>query len=1215
MNMQHLDRKDWCFERWRLSAWLIAAMGAMAQLLPAQSTYAVFAPHSAVDSSVQPASQLQTLVTLSMHDSTIKFVVDTLIRQAHLHPFDYNAAVMTKRISVSIVKKKVVDALETVLAGTGLEARLLSDGETVVIHPRTTGKGVRGHREASAGMIVGRVTDSTSGQGLGGASVKIEGTRLSAVTSDSGNFTLKEVPAGNQVLTVHLFGYRPVDRTVVVADSERTTVKIVMASVPTVLSGVVTTATGTRKQLEIGNDVTVINVDSVMRTAPITSVTDLLETRVPGLTVTHTSGAPGAPSRLRLQGAGSIQLNNDPIIVVDGVRVYASQSDPRNNNLAPSAETDGYKNNNNLGNVLGGAASFGVAQAYAAPSPVDQIDPNSIETIEVFKGPSAAAMYGSDAASGVIVITTKHGHAGPTHWSLSLTQGVNYIPGNWPTNYYRFGVGTQATYLPQCQWSDVGCAVDSIVAFQALNNPTYTVFSHGSAQSASLNVNGGVSSLLYSLTGSGSGTVGNLKLPAFAQRNYDSAYGPVPRWMIHPQNYQTWSMNGAVTAAPTNATKVTFNSTLFNSNQQTSSLGTGGIVQLEGKYIANGVAYANSNGFNTSNPLLQYFVERATNQMQTSTNILSLSWQPRPSWQLTTSGGVSTQQSNGETYVPYGVSFSGAGTDSGSFGVGRGLVRSQTFNIGAIIPSWHNFVTLALGGNVYSQSTADFSAFTDQLTPGISTPTAFPTQCAGGRSCSTFSQSTSSSSTYGWYFEPQLNVSSRFFAAPGFRFDGGSGGTHVTNNSSTGTQAGLSAFPKMDFSYLAVDRHGGAPMGGILSLLRLRGSFGIAGTQPLLQDRLRLLNASNDTAALTPPGQNHLFSGGCIPGAVCLSTIGNTQLHPERSRELDGGFDVELWRDRLTMTLTQYNKTRYDAIVAIPVAPSVAGGTIPGFRQSGDGIGANQIDKNVGVIRNTGTEIALNGYVVQSRVLSWNVGLQFSTNNSLVVRLNPGQSPLYGLGVVAGYPLFGQWEYPIVSFADANHDGVIEPNEIRLGDSLVYVGQQEPKYQTDLTTGIVLFGGSLSIYGTFDYQNGQLQTAGNGLVGNAFALVPNAPNTPLATQAAVVAAECAAVYPAGGLNALCGQQSSNIGLMQTVNTFRFNSLSINYQVPRSISSRFRVPLMTIALQGSNLALHTNYRGKDPDVNAFSTVSAGDQTLDLGEIPMPRTWQLAIHLGN
>jgi TonB-dependent SusC/RagA subfamily outer membrane receptor len=223
-----------------------------------------------------------------------------------------------------------------------------------------------------------------------------------------------------------------------------------------------------QRKIEVGNDITTINVDSVMKVAPISSVTDLLETRVPGLTVLHSSGVPGDPSRIRLRGSRSITGNNDPIVIVDGVRVYASQSDSRNSSLAPAAV-----GGTNLASDRRGSTPAG---QYAAPSPLDQIDPNSIESIEVFKGPSATALYGSDAANGVIVITTKHGRAGPTHWNVSLGQGVNWVPGDWPVNYYRFGINT---FLPgaygapfgMCVWYDTECTVDSVVAFQALNDP------------------------------------------------------------------------------------------------------------------------------------------------------------------------------------------------------------------------------------------------------------------------------------------------------------------------------------------------------------------------------------------------------------------------------------------------------------------------------------------------------------------------------------------------------------------------------------------------------------------------------------------------------------------------------------------------------------------------------------------------------------------------
>jgi hypothetical protein len=328
-------------------------------------------------------------------------------------------------------------------------------------------------------------------------------------------------------------------------------------------------------------------------------------------------------------------------------------------------------------------------------------------------------------------------------------------------------------------------------------------------------------------------------------------------------------------------------------------------------------------------------------------------------------------------------------------------------------------------------------------------------------------------------------------------------------------------------------------------------------------------------------------------------------LRPEQSSELEGGFDAELWRGRLSVTYTQYNKTRHNAILSIPVAPSVTAGD--------GGIGSGgvtyMIEKNIGVIRNTGTELTANARVFESRALSWNIGINMSNDNSLVVRLNKGQQPFCYSGsttngsscIIPGYPLFSDFAQPIASFEDANHDGVIEPSEIRYSDSAIFVGQQDPKYQLNLNTGVTLLNGRLSVNATFAYQNGLTQNNQAGLTSGAFAAVLNQPNTPLATQAAVIAAG-----PDG---------ASQIGVYQTVNTFRFNDLSINYTLPTTLASWFRVPRMSVALQGSNLGLHTNYRGKDPNVNAFSTVSAGDETADLGQIPEPRVWWLKLTMGN
>ena len=1127
-------------------------------------------------------------VTINVTGVSRRAAIDLAAQSAQV-PLQYRPQLLTPYgglVSVHVQHTALRKVLEQILDGTPLQ--VVADGDTKLVIVES-GDGVVA--QLTTGTIVGTVTDSATRKPLSSVTVKLQGTRTAVTTNGQGKFTLSDVPVGDQVLTVRVFGYEPVVRTVTVTENTQTTVRVVMVSVPTVLSGVVTTAAGTQRKVEVGNDITAINVDSVMRVAPITTVTDLLETRVPGLTVQHSSGAPGDPSRIRLRGASSITGNNDPIVVVDGVRVYASQSDPRNDNLATSV----------LGKDNASLVNGGKSKGYAAPSPLDQINPSSIETIEVLKGPSASALYGSDAANGVIVITTKHGRVGPTHFDMTAGLGINEEPGSWPTNYYRFGSGiTTPLGSFYCQWNDQTCAQDSIVGFQALNDPRYTVFAnHGSNQSVDATVSGGVSMLMYSLSARGTSDLGLIKLPEIEKQRYEKFYSqPVPNWMERPQHYATWSVSGQVTAQPSPNIRATLSSTLFNGDQQNSSL-EAAISQLDGVYIDRSQL--------TSNPLVTQFVERAQDHQLTSTNAVTFFWQARPWLPINATGGINTVQRTDQTLIPYGIN-SAQGAEgascvggcsspdtTGSYGLGRGTSQLNTLSIGTVIPTLRNRLTLSLGGEVTSQSTADFSAYTRQLSPGVTAPSTFPTSSlVGTGSPSTFSQSTAASSTYGVYVQTQIHVLGSLYLNPGFRLDGGSASGQ---NSSLGAGGlnGLTGFPKIDLSYLLVDRQGQeAPLFGALTLFRPRLAFGKAGTQPGPTERLRLFDG---TTAVSLNGDTSYVQN------VVVSTLGNTLLQPERSDELEGGFDTEFWRGRLSLTATQFNKTRHNAIITIPVQPSVNGG--------------GSIYENIGEVRETGTEVSVNAQVLQRRAVSWTVGGNVSRNNNVVTRLNPGTSTIdlgNGSRIVAGYPLTGRWASPIASFADDNQDGIIEGNEVRIGDSAVYVGQQEPKFQMNVNSGLTLLSGRLSINATFAYVNGLTQFNDGAVNSGSFALLPNTPGTPLSTQAAVQAAAAGgSCIVAGGL--VSCPPTTKIGAIQTVNTLRFNDLSINLSMPKSVARLFRASFMSVALQGSNLALHSNYRGKDPNVNAFSTSANGDQTTDLGQIPQPRTWWLKFTVSN
>jgi hypothetical protein len=353
------------------------------------------------------------------------------------------------------------------------------------------------------------------------------------------------------------------------------------------------------------------------------------------------------------------------------------------------------------------------------------------------------------------------------------------------------------------------------------------------------------------------------------------------------------------------------------------------------------------------------------------------------------------------------------------------------------------------------------------------------------------------------------------------------------------------------------------------------------------------LLTANQTASLD--------GGATFVPVLPIQTLGNTQIHPERKRELETGAELALWRGRLNLDYNYVNDTRIDAIIAVPVAPSVSA-TFASGRYS--------IFKNVGVVRNQGSELSLDTRLVETQAVAWTVGGNLSAMTSRVMRLNPGQQTIINGNqrIEAGYPLWAIWARPIKTFADANRDHVLQPDEIRYGDSAVFVGQPDPKYQASLHTGVTLLNGRLGINATFESQEFTQYNAG-ALASGSYYLLPNAPGATLATQAGVIATQPLGL---GGF----GASVTDIGVIQTVNLFRFSALSNNYVLPTTITRRMRVPSATLALQGSNLGLHTNYHGKDPSVNVFATSgTAGDQTVDAGQVPQPRLWRPTLSLGN
>jgi TonB-linked SusC/RagA family outer membrane protein len=924
------------------------------------------------------------------------------------------------------------------------------------------------------------------------------------------------------------------------------------------LDQVVTTATGKQRRMEVGSDITILDVDSILKIAPITSVTNLLEGRVPGLTVVHSTGTPGDPSRLRLRGAASIEGSNDPIVIIDGVRMYYASS---NANGAQSS-------------------TLATGQSYPRPSPLDQIDPNSIETIEVFKGPSASAMYGSDAANGVIVITTKRGRAGKTHWNYSANGNISSIPGSYPRIAYSFGhlLTGNSSSLMACDAgiSAVGpCVVDSTVYFQALNDSRFSPLTRGGGGGTSLSVSGGASNLTYSLTGSLSGTRGMVKLPKIAREQYERFSGTTPpAWMTHPDGYRTWGIDGQLSSELSRNAHVTVSSRIASSDQKRSSLGLSGIGQLLGQFV-------DTTQLGQS-VLMNAFTERATAKTGSATHMMNVDWQMRPWLSINAVGGIDQNQQTDKTFRPPGLPvqlLTNTDDTTGSFAVARqnNSVKTLGANATTAIPlSGQKELQLGFGFNAQISS-SEYSMLNTHTVPiGVTEPTSFENGY----------QTSTSQSTYGWYFEPRFQLGSRFFFSPGIRLDGGS---------ASGSNAGYTGFPKMSMSWVAIDpSNSEGTWYEVLSTLRLRAAYGYAGVQPGPAERLRLVTQPSVVVdGVTPQ-----------PG-VAFSTQGNSLLRPERSRELELGLDAQFWDSRASLGATFYHKKRLDAIMQMRVAPSAGGGIGSGVL---DGSLFYYRSENIGTINNTGIEINADAQLIQSAPVQWDVQFQLSHNTNKLLKLN--QATLSGspggqnARLMVGYPIDGIWVRPLTGYGDANGNGVIDLNELVFSDSLSYLGTQNAPISSSFGTQVSVLNGRIAFNANFNFESGVTQYNSLGLV--ALRSTANAPDATLEQQAIYLATAYASKFDLSAFD-LPTQY-----LYQTVNTLRWRSASLSYVLPASVARALHGQTLTLSLQGDNLWLHTNYRGKDPNVNALLT---GEGVADFGQIPQPRVWSLRLNFTN
>lgn len=270
--------------------------------------------------------------------------------------------------------------------------------------------------QGPTGTITGKITDRGSGQPVAEARVVLVGTALVVFANVQGEYRINRAPAGVSQVTAYKVGYQAVSDTVRVVAGAMSTLNLSMSVSRVQLSDVVVTGTvGNQERRAQAALVTSVDVSEIAARSPAQSFSQLLQSRVPSVSVSSASGTAGTSRRINIRGASSINLSNQPLIFVDGVRLVEGQP----------------------GLGVGGQAA----------DRLNNLNPDDIESIEVLKGPAASTLYGADASAGVIQIITRKGRAGTTRFSQSISTEFGSVDQNW-TPPANFAFCSAASILP-----------------------------------------------------------------------------------------------------------------------------------------------------------------------------------------------------------------------------------------------------------------------------------------------------------------------------------------------------------------------------------------------------------------------------------------------------------------------------------------------------------------------------------------------------------------------------------------------------------------------------------------------------------------------------------------------------------------------------------------------------------------------------------------------
>ncbi|MBS1525773.1 MAG: SusC/RagA family TonB-linked outer membrane protein [Bacteroidetes bacterium] len=764
--------------------------------------------------------------------------------------------------------------------------------------------------------VTGTVT-SANNTPVPGVTVTVKNTTQATTTDVNGWFSIRV--NGDAVLVISSVGYK----TQTINVSGQSSVKIKLEEDVSKLDEVVVTGLATTvKRKNLANAVGEISAKELNGVAPAQTFDDALEGKITGADINQNSGAPGGGVSVKLRGVTSVYGNTQPLYVIDGVY------------LDNSATSGGL-------NTVTLAASGGPASTQDNPSSrIADIRPEDIENIEILKGASAAAIYGSKAAGGVIIITTKKGKAGKT--SVTVSQDLGFLSPIKLLGVRQFTAQTAAS-LP----GDSASLVNMFNQAQSaghIYDYEKEVYDHKPL----------TSNTHVSMTG------GTDKTGFYFSVGREDDGGIVDRTGYNNTNVRL-NLDHKITddikfGVTSNYINSSADRGIFGNDNSGTSIGialssTPDFAQLHPDAAGN---YPN-NPFAASNPLQTIALmtnNEAVNRLIMGANLdITLQKSDKSNTKFVGRGGFDFYNLETNVLMPGVLQFEAVNKGQSIQGFTKNLNTNFIFSLVNTWAASNDFSLTSSAG--ITQETGNYNNLLDVASQVISGQS--DVNQAGALSAT---QTRTQYLNSGIFLQEEATIVNSVTLTGGLRFD---------RSSNNGDVSKYYLYPKAGISWNLTDM--GLIKPGLFESIKLRAAYGQANNVPAYGSKFTAFGVAN-------------IAGN--PGLLVNSVAGESDIKPERQTEFETGIDFSLLHGRLGFELTYYAKDIYDFLLLTTPPPS------SGFAQQWT---------NAGDLTNHGVELGMNARPVEANNIVWNTSVNFWLNRSDVTKLNV---PPFQLGSLGG---------------------------------------------------------------------------------------------------------------------------------------------------------------------------------------------------------------------